>query len=168
MSKILTEAQITTAKARSRLELGVHWRRLDSEAHLGYRKGNTSWASGVIAEAIYSFCFSSALFPSELLERSSKRSAPLARSCPILLSFFASSLAVASRKPSAARLPAFDDFRSSSICGSFLIKTLLQEYFLVHATRPHQFQSDRLDIVPSPLRLSVQPTVPCPQAVAAE
>ncbi|MGX9428862.1 MULTISPECIES: hypothetical protein [Bradyrhizobium] len=53
-----------------------------------------------------------ALFPSELLERSSKRSAPLARSCPILLSFFASSLAVASRKPLAARSPAVDDFRS--------------------------------------------------------
>jgi hypothetical protein len=41
-------------------------------------------------------------------------------------------LAVASRKPSAARSPAFDDFRSSSICCSFLIKTLVQEYFLVH------------------------------------
>src|SRR4029079_1647311 len=81
---------------------------------------------------IHPFCFSSALFPSELLERSSKRSAPLARSCPILLSFFASSLAVASRKPSAARFPAFDDFRSSSIGGSFLIKTLLQEHFLVY------------------------------------
>jgi hypothetical protein len=39
MSKTLTEAQVTTAKARSRLELGVHWRRLDAEAHLGYRKG---------------------------------------------------------------------------------------------------------------------------------
>ena len=39
MSKALIEAQITTAKARSRLEPGVHWRRLDAEAHLGYRKG---------------------------------------------------------------------------------------------------------------------------------
>jgi hypothetical protein len=39
MSKTLTEAQVTTAKARSRLEPGVHWRRLDAEAHLGYRKG---------------------------------------------------------------------------------------------------------------------------------
>jgi integrase len=39
MSKTLAEAQITTAKARSRLELGVHRRRLDAEAHLGYRKG---------------------------------------------------------------------------------------------------------------------------------
>ena len=64
---------------------------------------------------IHPFCFSFALLPSELLERSSKRSAPLARSCPVLLSFFASSLAVASRKPSAARSPAFDDFRSSSM-----------------------------------------------------
>jgi hypothetical protein len=37
MSKTLTEAQITTANARSRLGPGVHWRRLDAEAHLGYR-----------------------------------------------------------------------------------------------------------------------------------
>src|SRR3984957_12545385 len=42
MSKTLSEAQVTTAKARSRLELGVHWRRLDAEAHLGYRKGRQS------------------------------------------------------------------------------------------------------------------------------
>lgn len=42
MSKTLTEAQVTTAKARSRLELGVHWRRLDAEAHLGYRKRKQS------------------------------------------------------------------------------------------------------------------------------
>ncbi|MGY3342516.1 hypothetical protein [Bradyrhizobium sp. USDA 4470] len=42
MSKTLTEAQVTTAKARDRLELGVHWRRLDAEAHLGYRKGKQS------------------------------------------------------------------------------------------------------------------------------
>jgi hypothetical protein len=42
MSKTLTEAQVTTAKARSRLELGVHWRRLDAEAHLAYRKGKQS------------------------------------------------------------------------------------------------------------------------------
>ncbi len=39
MAKTLIEAPLTTAKARSRLELGVHWRRLDAEAHLGYRKG---------------------------------------------------------------------------------------------------------------------------------
>src|SRR4051812_31182405 len=61
---------------------------------------------------VHPFCFSSALLSSELLERSSKRSAPLARSCPVLLSVFASSLEVASRKPSAACFPAFDDFRS--------------------------------------------------------
>ena len=42
LSKTLTEAQVTTANARSRLELGVHWRRLDAEAHLGYRKGKQS------------------------------------------------------------------------------------------------------------------------------
>src|SRR5258707_1439377 len=39
MSKTLTEAQVTTANARSRLAPGVHWRRVDAEAHLGYRKG---------------------------------------------------------------------------------------------------------------------------------
>jgi integrase len=39
MAKTLIEAQLTTAKARSRLQLGGHWRRLDAEAHLGYRKG---------------------------------------------------------------------------------------------------------------------------------
>jgi len=42
MAKTLTETQITTAKARSRLEFGVHWRRLDAESHLGYRKGKRS------------------------------------------------------------------------------------------------------------------------------
>lgn len=42
MTKTLTEAQITTAKARARLEFGVHWRRLDAEAHLGYRKNKRS------------------------------------------------------------------------------------------------------------------------------
>ena len=42
MSKTLIEAQVTTAKARSRLEFGAHWRRLDAEAHLGYRKGKQS------------------------------------------------------------------------------------------------------------------------------
>ena len=44
MAKTLIEAQITTAKARSRLDFGVHWRRLDAEAHLGYRKGKRSGA----------------------------------------------------------------------------------------------------------------------------
>jgi integrase len=42
MTKTLIEAQITTAKARSKLGLGEHWRRLDAEAHLGYRKGKRS------------------------------------------------------------------------------------------------------------------------------
>lgn len=42
MAKTLLEAQITTAKARSKLAVGVHWRRLDAEAHLGYRKGRRS------------------------------------------------------------------------------------------------------------------------------
>lgn len=42
MTKTLTEAQITTAKARSKLAAGVHWRRLDAEAHLGYRRGKRS------------------------------------------------------------------------------------------------------------------------------
>lgn len=40
MPKSLTEAQITTARARSKLPYGEYWRRLDAEAHLGYRKGN--------------------------------------------------------------------------------------------------------------------------------
>jgi hypothetical protein len=44
MAKTLVEAQLTTAKARSRLELGVHWRRIDAEAHLGYRKGKQGGA----------------------------------------------------------------------------------------------------------------------------
>lgn len=44
MAKTLIEAQITTAKARSRLGFGVHWRRLDAESHLGYRKSKRSGA----------------------------------------------------------------------------------------------------------------------------
>jgi integrase len=42
MTKTLTETQITTARARSKLGFGVHWRRVDAEAHLGYRKGKRS------------------------------------------------------------------------------------------------------------------------------
>ena len=42
MAKTLTESQVTTANARSKLAYGVHWRRLDSEAHLGYRKAKAS------------------------------------------------------------------------------------------------------------------------------
>jgi integrase len=39
MSKSLTEAQITTRNARSKLARGVHWRSIDPDTHLGYRKG---------------------------------------------------------------------------------------------------------------------------------
>ncbi|MER8783230.1 tyrosine-type recombinase/integrase [Mesorhizobium sp. M1006] len=39
MAQVLKEAEITTAKARSRLPIGEHARRLDAEAHLYYRKG---------------------------------------------------------------------------------------------------------------------------------
>ncbi|TPL86804.1 integrase [Mesorhizobium sp. B2-3-14] len=39
MAKVLKEAELTTAKARSRLPVGEHARRLDAEAHLYYRKG---------------------------------------------------------------------------------------------------------------------------------
>lgn len=39
MARTLTEAPITTANARAKLASGVHWRGIDSEVHLGYRKG---------------------------------------------------------------------------------------------------------------------------------
>lgn len=39
MSRALIEATLTTRAARGRLGNGVHWRRLDAEIHLGYRKG---------------------------------------------------------------------------------------------------------------------------------
>ncbi|ESY81780.1 integrase [Mesorhizobium sp. LNHC221B00] len=39
MAKVLKEAELTTAKARLRLPIGEHARRLDAEAHLYYRKG---------------------------------------------------------------------------------------------------------------------------------
>jgi hypothetical protein len=39
MSRTLLEAQLTTAAARQRLAKGVHWRSLDADVHLGYRKG---------------------------------------------------------------------------------------------------------------------------------
>ena len=42
MAKTLIEAQLTTARARAKLEHGEHWRRLDAESHLGYRKGKQS------------------------------------------------------------------------------------------------------------------------------
>ena len=39
MAKTLTEAALTTRNARSKLPRGVHWRQLDADVHLGYRKG---------------------------------------------------------------------------------------------------------------------------------
>lgn len=39
MAKTLRESPISTPNARKNLPDGVHWRRLDSEVHLGYRKG---------------------------------------------------------------------------------------------------------------------------------
>lgn len=39
MSRTLIEAPITTRRARAKLPQGVHWRGIDSEVHLGYRKG---------------------------------------------------------------------------------------------------------------------------------
>ncbi|RWB26924.1 tyrosine-type recombinase/integrase [Mesorhizobium sp.] len=39
MSKSLKESPITTPNARAALDIGVHWRGIDPEVHLGYRKG---------------------------------------------------------------------------------------------------------------------------------
>ncbi|MCL6698293.1 tyrosine-type recombinase/integrase [Sphingomonas sp. NSE70-1] len=39
MAKTLTEAKITTREQRKKLPIGVHWRGIDPEVHLGYRKG---------------------------------------------------------------------------------------------------------------------------------
>jgi integrase len=39
MSKPLKDAQVTTANARGKLPRGVHWRAIDPDVHLGYRKG---------------------------------------------------------------------------------------------------------------------------------
>jgi integrase len=39
MSKPLKDAQVTTASARGKLTKGVHWRAIDPDVHLGYRKG---------------------------------------------------------------------------------------------------------------------------------
>jgi len=39
VSKTLKEVPITTRNARARLPLGLHWRGIDPETHLGYRKG---------------------------------------------------------------------------------------------------------------------------------
>ena len=39
MAKPLTESAVTTRSARAALSLGLHWRSLDPDVHLGYRKG---------------------------------------------------------------------------------------------------------------------------------
>ncbi|MBZ9654684.1 tyrosine-type recombinase/integrase [Phyllobacterium lublinensis] len=39
MSRTLKEAPLTTGNARKALGKGIHWRSLDEEVHLGYRKG---------------------------------------------------------------------------------------------------------------------------------
>jgi integrase len=39
LAKTLKEAPITTRNARARLPAGLHWRGIDPETHLGYRKG---------------------------------------------------------------------------------------------------------------------------------
>lgn len=39
MSRTLKEAPLTTANARLKLKAGVHWRAIDADIHLGYRKG---------------------------------------------------------------------------------------------------------------------------------
>lgn len=39
MSRSLTEARITTRNARATLGVGTHWRSIDPDVHLGYRKG---------------------------------------------------------------------------------------------------------------------------------
>lgn len=53
MAKTLTEAALTTRNARASLPAGVHWRGLDPEVHLGYRRGKRGgrwlvrWRAGV-------------------------------------------------------------------------------------------------------------------------
>jgi hypothetical protein len=69
------------------------------------------------------FCLLAALLPSELLESSSKRSAPLARSWPIFFSVFISSLAAASRSRLAACSPFLVGLRSVRIPCSIARKT---------------------------------------------
>jgi integrase len=39
MTRSLIESAVTTKSARKALKAGVHWRRIDAEIHLGYRKG---------------------------------------------------------------------------------------------------------------------------------
>ncbi|MGX5839747.1 tyrosine-type recombinase/integrase [Mesorhizobium sp. ArgA1] len=53
MAKTLHEASITTRNARASLPIGLHWRGLDPEVHLGYRKGKRGgvwlvrWRNGI-------------------------------------------------------------------------------------------------------------------------
>ncbi|MER9167698.1 tyrosine-type recombinase/integrase [Mesorhizobium australicum] len=53
MAKTLVEAKITTPSARKDLPVGLHWRGLDREVHLGYRKGKRGgvwlvrWRNGI-------------------------------------------------------------------------------------------------------------------------
>lgn len=52
MSKTITEAPLTTRAARKQLEPGLHWRSLDREVHIGFRKSARAgrwlvrWRSG--------------------------------------------------------------------------------------------------------------------------
>lgn len=39
MSRTIDDAPLTTREARRRLDVGLHWRSLDADIHLGYRKG---------------------------------------------------------------------------------------------------------------------------------
>lgn len=39
MANTLTEAPLTTKNARAKLAIGIHWRGIDPDIHLGYRKG---------------------------------------------------------------------------------------------------------------------------------
>jgi hypothetical protein len=45
MAKTLAEAKITTREQRRKLPVGVHWRGIDPNVHLGYRRGKRggSW-----------------------------------------------------------------------------------------------------------------------------
>ena len=39
MSRTINDASLTTREARKRLAAGLYWRRVDTEIHVGYRKG---------------------------------------------------------------------------------------------------------------------------------
>jgi hypothetical protein len=53
MAKTLQDAPLTTRNARNGLGSGMHWRALDPDIHLGYRKGKRGgrwvvrWRNGV-------------------------------------------------------------------------------------------------------------------------